>query len=398
MNNQGVLNLKALVTGGRLFHPPSDGHRVDAFIPRAGNENHAANLLELPNGDLLCVWFAGTREGIKDVRIALSRLPVGEAQWRPPVWLSEDQTRSEQNPVLFLTPSGQVWVLYTAQETRGGTKEEWRAKVDRGEAEGDYTMQWTAVIRRRVSEDNGHTWGPVEDYFATPSSFCRHPMLIMSNGEWLLPMYYSLPVYRHSADYTVMQISADQGRTWQEVRVPQSQGRVQASVLELEPGQLVAFMRSRAADWIYASHSADYGRTWSIPEPTALPNNNASTQAVRLANGNLVMIFNNFRATYDSAAGYPDAVAWPRRRYPVTVALSEDGGKTWPYMRNVDHGDDFGGERNRHLNRRLGYPCIIQTRDGLVHVAYSYRGRQCIKYVRISEGWIKDRQEVVYES
>ena len=31
-----------------------------------------------------------------------------------------------------------------------------------GETSGGHNMQWTAVIRCRVSEDDGHTWGPVE--------------------------------------------------------------------------------------------------------------------------------------------------------------------------------------------------------------------------------------------
>ena len=93
MSSKDVLDLKAMVVDGRLFRSPSDAKRVEAFIPRAGNENHAANLLELPNGDMLCVWFAGTREGISDVRIALSRLPAGEAQWTKPIPVTAKTTR-----------------------------------------------------------------------------------------------------------------------------------------------------------------------------------------------------------------------------------------------------------------------------------------------------------------
>jgi predicted neuraminidase len=381
----------SMVLDGRLYRPPGDGNRVEAFIPSMGHENHAANMLELPNGDLLCAWFAGSREGIRDVRIALSRLPAGQDRWTQPAWLSEDQTLSEQNPVLFLTPQGEVWVLYTAQETRGGTKEEWLARVAAGEAEGDYAMQWTAVIRRRVSGDNGHIWGPVEEYFQRPGSFCRQPPVIMSNGEWLLPMYYSLPALGHADDYSVMQITADQGETWTEIEVPASRGRVHASVLELQAGHLVAFFRSRAADWIYISRSPDYGRTWTAPEPTNVPNNNSSIQAVRLDSGNIAIAFNNYQANLD-----PYTAVWPRRRYPVTVAISQNEGRTWPHMRNVDTGDDFCGEENKSLNRRLGYPGLIQTQDGLIHLFYSYRGRQCIKYVRFREAWVRDELEVVY--
>lgn len=391
MEAKDVLDLKSMVIDGRLYRLPWDSYRIEAFIPPMGRENHAANMIELPNGDLLCAWFAGSQEGMPDVRIALSRLPAGGDHWTQPVWVSEDTTRSEQNPVLFRTPSGQTWVLYTAQESRGCTKEEWLEKVARGEAEGDYAMQWTAVIRRRISEDDGHTWGPVETLFEKPGSFCRQPVVIMSNGEWLLPMYYSLPAPGHADDYTVMQITADQGGTWLEVEVPGSRGRVQASVLELAPGRLIAFFRSRVADWIYVSRSSDYGRTWTVPEPTTLPNNNSSIQAIKLTSGYIAIAFNYYQASPQSGSAI-----WPKRRYPVTVAISEDEGTTWPYMRHIDTGDDFCGERNEHLNRRLSYPGLIQTRDGMIHAFYSYRDRQCIKYVSFSEDWVRDRRDYLY--
>ncbi|MFL7809836.1 MAG: exo-alpha-sialidase, partial [Anaerolineae bacterium] len=170
------VDLKQLVIDGRLYRPPDDGQRIEAYIPSMGRENHAANLAALPDGDLLCVWFAGTAEGTGDVRIALSRLPHGEAAWTRPVWVSTDRTRSEQNPILFPTPGGALWLLHTAQQTRGCTREEWQARVASGQAEGSYGMQWTSEIRRRISHDGGHTWGPTETLFDRPGAFCRQPV------------------------------------------------------------------------------------------------------------------------------------------------------------------------------------------------------------------------------
>ena len=178
-----VLNLSHKLKGGVLFHPPDDRQRVDAFIPTIGRQSHAANLTELPNGDLLCVWFAGSREGTSDINIALSRLPHDGARWTEPVWVSDDATRSEQNPVLFPASDGELWLLYTAQETRGCAWAEWQRRVADGEAEGPFTMQWTAVIRRRLSTDGGHTWGPVETFMSKPGSFCRQPIVVLSSGD-----------------------------------------------------------------------------------------------------------------------------------------------------------------------------------------------------------------------
>jgi predicted neuraminidase len=247
-------------------------------------------------------------------------------------------------------------------------------------------MQWTAVIRCRISEDNGATWGPIETFSDKPSSFCRQPMVVLSNGDWLFPMYYSVRGVRHADDYSVMRISENQGVTWTEYPIPGSRGRVHPSVLEIASSRLVTFFRSRAADRIYRSQSEDYGRTWSAPERTPLPNNNASIQALKLASGNIAIIFNNISSDDDDST----KSVWLRERYPVTVAISEDEGNTWPYMRHIDTSDDFCGAKNIQLNRRCEYPCIMQTRDGMLHMGYSYRDRQCIKYVRVSEDWVRD--------
>jgi predicted neuraminidase len=104
-----------------------------------------------------------------------------------------------------------------------------------------------------------------------------------------------------------------------------------------------------------------------------------------LESGRLALVFNRFHACDTRAT---DRALWRQERYPVTIALSADGGLTWPWQRDIDAGDGFCGDANRHLNRQDAYPCIMQTADGLIHVAYSYRGRQCIKYVRFDEEWV----------
>lgn len=47
---------------GILRQNEQDTERKEAFLPTDCVQNHAANLLELDNGDVLCVWFGGTQE------------------------------------------------------------------------------------------------------------------------------------------------------------------------------------------------------------------------------------------------------------------------------------------------------------------------------------------------
>lgn len=347
---------------GILRPSKQDPQVTEALLPILYEpDSHAANLLALDNGDLLCAWFSGSGEGNPDTNVLVSRLPAGGDRWTEPVQAAADPERSEQNPVLFQAPNGKVWLLHTSNEPHN---------------------QHTSRVVVRVSEDRGHTWGEPFVLHDGPGLFLRQPIVAMSNGEWLLPCYYC----KTGGHYSVVLLSADQGKTWTEHEVPGSLHRVQMSVAERGDGTLFAVFRSRHADRIYSSVSADFGRTWTEPVKTALPNNNSSIQLAKLANGHLALIYND--ATLER-----DQYRWIERngefrkktlRTPLTVAVSEDGGATWPHVKNVQVAD------LEHKEKQTGYsyPSIIGTADGTIHAAYSYL-RKAIKYVRFTEEWIK---------
>ena len=379
---------------------PDDTSRLIADIPSPCVQNHAANLMPLPNGDIACVWFGGSQEGKSDISIYFSRLPAGAACWSEAVQLSDDATRSEQNPVLFPAPDGALWLFYTAQKSGN---------------------QDTSIIRYRTSRDNGHTWGPIGVLFDKAGTFVRQPVVVLDNGDWLVPVFYcrSRPGEKWvgNDDVSAVRISSDQGRTWSEVEVPDSVGCVHMNIEKMADGSLLALFRSRWADAIYQSRSTDNGRTWTAPVASELPNNNSSIQFTRLANGHLAVVFNDVSAAQaterrvslydeieddeDGGEGTPSAVepepsasgktafrGTPRA--PMTLAISEDGGKTWPYKRNLEVGDGYCMTNNSQLqlNREYSYPSIRQTPDGALHIAYTYF-RQHIKYVRVAEDWVR---------
>ena len=163
--------------------------------------------------------------------------------------------------------------------------------------------------------------------------------------------------------------------------MPKSNGHVHANVVELEPGHLVAFMRNREAYRIHRSESFDYGDTWSVPKPTPLPNNNSSISAIKLQSGRIAIAYNP-TCTPDPQ---PGKAAWPGLRCPVAVALSEDGGLTFPIIRWMERGEGFIGEENKTNNKQYEYPYIMQTRDGMIHLAYAARTRLGVKYMCFRE-------------
>ena len=359
--------LPGLTPDGRLYENEEMG-TVEARLPDGGYPTaHAPALLELPNGDMLCCWFAGTYEGSADIRIICSRLPKDGERWSEPVDISGDPTRSEQNPSLFYGPDNAVWAVYTAQLDRQAGKD---------------NMQFTSQIRCQKSTDGGKTWGPYETLFAREGSFCRQPIQVLANGRWIFGNWLCTDsVDGLSGDPTAFQISDDQGRTWRQVDMPNSRGRVHANVVEMDDGHLLAFMRSREADFIYRSESFDWGDTWSEPKPTPLPNNNSSISALRLQSGRVAIAYNP-TCTPDPK---PGKAAWPGLRCPVAVALSEDAGLTFPIVRWMERGEGFMGEENRTNNKQYEYPYLMQSRDGMLHLAYAAFTRLGVKYVRFSE-------------
>lgn len=379
----GEIDIRSFMDG--RLRPRADGLR-EAYLPSPCVQNHAANIMPLPGGDLGCVWFAGSQEGKSDISVYFSRLPAGGDTWGPSVRLSDDAERSEQNPILFPTPDGELWLLHTAQR---------------------FGNQDTSIVRRRVSRDGGRTWGASDILIDAPGTFVRQPLVVLANGDWLLPCFLCRTApgakWLGEQDISVLKISSDKGRTWRDHEVPESTGLVHMNVVPAGDGSLVALFRSRWADNIYISRSVNGGITWSAPEPTSLANNNSSIQATRLRDGRFALVFNDSGRTAttaqraslydeiedDGASAAPESLPrqgrqafWGTPRAPLSLAVSSDAGRSWRKIADLETGDGYCLTNNSEakLNRELSYPSIAQSAAGALHVAFTYH-RQAIKHL-----------------
>lgn len=370
---------------GRIA-PVAPGHS-EAFLPSPCIQNHAANLALLADGSLACVWFGGTMEGMGDISIYLSRLAPGSDRWSAPEKLSDDPDNSEQNPLLFTAPDGKVWLLYTSQTS--------------GNQDG-------AVVKRRVSTDGGRTFGPVSTLCDIPGTFVRQPIIVNSRGEWLLPVFRCIGVpgsrWAGDADTAAVLISIDNGESWTMHDVPGSIGAVHMNIVPLGGERMAAFYRNRFAEQVQRSETRDGGRNWTAPEATDLPNNNSSVQAVALGDGRIAIVYNHSNAGMSDArrlslydeieaddgqdqAAEPTkagrAAIWGVPRAPLSLAISKDGGLSFPDRRDLETGDGYCLSNNSKdgLNREFSYPSIVADGDTL-HIAFTYY-RRAIKYTRL---------------
>ena len=366
-----------------------------ALLEPMGEQNHAPQLCWVRPDVLGCVWMAGSGEGTAGMSVFLSLLSAETGRWLEPQRISRDSERSEQNPLLFVS-DGCLHLIHSAQLVRDP------ADRDALEGSSNFSMQWTAVLRHqrlvleRLDLADPETWSA--EAWSTPvdllndPAFCRNPPHPLESGEWLLPIYRSLEeggAFGH--DHSEMLRLDPSGHCLdQRVGIPDSTGRVHGSIVASRDGsQLLQFFRSRLADQIYRSVSSDDGCTWSAPEPTPLPNNNSSIQACRLASGRLAMIFNRFGFAQEPTSSEESLdwgeARWPRTRWPLSIAISDDDGLHWPWIRDIDAGFGFCGPMNWDLNGQLAYPTLIEGLPGELHVAYSWAGRQTIRYVALRE-------------
>ena len=130
---------------------------------------------------------------------------------------------------------------------------------------------------------------------------------------------------------------------------------------------LVTFFRDQTRHHVYRSTSHD-GASWSAPVPTELPNNDAGIEAILLSTTALALAFNPVTEGRD----------------PLALALSTDGGETWPCARNLQHGNSTDADEMPEFS----YPSLLQTPDGMIHLTYTYN-RETIKYKRVDEAWVR---------
>jgi predicted neuraminidase len=317
---------------------PSDAIVLSEFIYETAPfpSCHASTIAETAHG-LVAAWFGGTRERAPDVGIWVSR--HDGKKWSPLVEVANGvQEAGERlptwNPVLFQPKDGPLMLFY---------------KV------GPSPSTWWGMMM--TSDDEGATWskpkrlpdgilGPIKD-----------KPIQLADGAILCPSSTEDGGWKVHIERTT-----DLGKTWTKTD-PLNDGQtvrvIQPTLLDHGGGNLQFLCRSRH-EKIYESWSADSGKTWSAPAATDLPNPNSGIDAVQLRDGRSLLVYNNS----------------PTARAPVNVAVSPDG-KTWSPPLMIETGEG-----------QYSYPAVIQTRDGMVHITYTWK-RLKIRHVVIDPSAIK---------
>jgi predicted neuraminidase len=301
---------------------------------------HASTIVET-SGSLAAAWFGGTAEGRPDVGIWLSR--YDGRQWSAPVEVANGVVSAEErypcwNPVLFQPKAGPLLLFYKTNSRKGGPG----------------PSHWLG--RLITSVDGGRSWSAPRSLPEGIIGPVKNKPLELPGGELLCPSSTE-----HAGWRVHFEVTADLGRSWKTIG-PVNDGQeiaaIQPSILVHPQGRLQALGRTRQGR-IFEIWSADGGKTWGRMSLTDLPNPNSGIDALTLADGRHLLVYNHSGLFLGK---------WSGHRSPLNVALSADG-REWQAALVLENEP---GE--------FSYPAVIQTADRLVHITYTWK-RKSIKHV-----------------
>mgnify|MGYP003664735843 FL=1 len=307
---------------------------------------HASTLVETPSG-IVAAFFSGTHEKNPDVGIRVTHLENGK--WTRPVEVANGVQNANLryptwNPVLFQPKDGPLMLFYKV----GPDPRTWWGMLITSDDDGK-----TRSEPRKLGEDPaiGPLLGPV-----------KNKAVQLEDGTIIAPTSTEFIKDEDTFWMVHFEISKDNGKTW-EVVGPINDGvefdAIQPSILFHQDGSLQILCRTRQ-DVISESWSTDNGQTWSPMKATTLPNPNSGTDAVTLADGRQLLIYNH--STKEGKE--------PKGRNMLNLAISDDGKNWTPFMTLENEPNESG----------YSYPAIIQSKDGMVHMTYTY-DRKTVKYV-----------------
>lgn len=367
---------------------------------------HSASIAPLPNGGLIAVWFAGSREGAHDVNIRSARFDGETRQWGEESKLISRATtetllqrniRKLGNPVVALAPDDRLWLFYVSVSLGG-----WAG----------------SSINAMYSDTGGDSWSSPKRLITSPflniSTLVRNPPVFHRDGSIGLPIYHEF--LGKFAEYLYL---GPEGQIIDKFRISSGDYSLQPAVVPTGENSAIAFMRNAgmAHGKVIVSFTRDRGETWSELQPSKLWNPNSAVSAVGEGNadGDILVALNDLRdgrfrlslyqtdeqlkhwhqlSVLDQSAVAAENVDLKlfqqgiENKY-MTVAQG-DAGQQSRLKSLMEEVQERACDIDRGCESKYEYPTIIRSRDGYYHVVYSWNNT-LIKHAFFNSAWLEEQ-------
>ncbi|WP_347840512.1 sialidase family protein [uncultured Draconibacterium sp.] len=296
---------------------------------------HASSIIETNEG-LLLSFFGGPYERHPNVSIYTSVFENNN--WSKPQMVADGKTDTIRyptwNPVLFRNNDTLITLYYKA----GPSPNDW----------------WGLFMN---SDNEGITWTKPQELPKGILGPIRNKPVRLPSGVILSP---SSTEPNHELWKSHVERSTDNGLSWQKINIPSpdSVKVIQPTLLLYPNNRIQALLRSNQ-NVIMESWSEDEGLTWSEVQATTIRHPNSGIDATSLFSGAKLLVNNPMKS----------GKSWEAGRNQLDLYFSADG-KEWKSILQLEN--ETEGE--------FSYPCIIQSRDGLIHISYTYN-RTKIKHL-----------------
>lgn len=190
----------------------------------------------------------------------------------------------------------------------------------------------------RTSDDEGKSWSEPTVCITDFKGYYvlnNNRVIQLPNGRLLMPVALHTSNFKAGASIEELEksfnnygqifcyYSDDDGKSWQrsaQVEVPEKVMAQEPGVVELKNGKILMFIRTNDGVQHYAM-SSDQGKTWSKSEKSTIDSPVSPASIVRFpGSSKLLLVWNNHNDSDPARKG---------KRTPLTVATSDDDGKTW---------------------------------------------------------------------